>query len=139
MRKHFLLISAILTIPFFGVSQITFPNNGAPQNNHTIYAFTNCSLHVDADQLIANATLIIQDGMILNAGAKIVVPKEAITTDLKGKHIYPAFIDLYSDYGMPEVKRTDYADAPKKGAFGWNQAIKSDLEAQKLFLHNQQN
>ena len=138
MRKHFLLISAILTIPFFGVSQITFPNNGAPQNNHTIYAFTNCSLHVDADQLIANATLIIQDGMILNAGAKIVVPKEAITTDLKGKHIYPAFIDLYSDYGMPEVKRTDYADAPKKGAFGWNQAIKSDLEAQKLFLHNQQ-
>ena len=95
MRKQFFLISVILTIPFFGISQTTFPNNGAPQTVHTIYAFTNCSLHVDAELVIANATLIIQDGIILNAGAKLVVPKEAISLDLKGKHIYPAFIDLY--------------------------------------------
>ena len=38
---------------------------------------------------------------------------------------------------MPEAKKIDHTDAPKKGAYGWNQAIKSETEAQKLFLHNQ--
>ena len=28
-----------------------------------------------------------------------------MASDLKGKHIYPSFIDLFSDYGMPEIKK----------------------------------
>jgi imidazolonepropionase-like amidohydrolase len=138
MRQLFLFISSIFSLSTYLVAQTTFPVNGAPNTVHTIYAFTNCTLHVDADVTIMNATLLIQDGKVLRVGEKLETPKDAITTDLKGKHIYPAFIDLYSDYGMPEVKRHDFTDAPKKGAYGWNQAIKSDLEAQKLFLHNQQ-
>ena len=138
MRQLFLLISSIFSLSSYLVAQTTFPVNGAPNAIHSIYAFTNCTLHVDADVTIINATLLIQDGKVLRVGEKLEAPKDAITTDLKGKHIYPAFVDLYSDYGMPEVKRHDYTDAPKKGAYGWNQAIKSDLEAQKLFLHNQQ-
>jgi imidazolonepropionase-like amidohydrolase len=138
MRKLLFLLPQVFILVNGLMSQTTFPNNGAPNPIHTIYAFTNCTLHVDADVVINNATLIIQDGKIIRVGEKTETPKDAITTDLKGKHIYPAFIDLYSDYGMPEVKQHDYVDAPKKGAYGWNQAIKSDLEAQKLFLHNQQ-
>ena len=138
MHKLFLLLSTALFINTSLVAQTTFPNNGAPNNIHTLYAFTNCTLHVDAEITIVNATLFVKDGLIVNAGANLVSSKDAITVDLKGKHIYPAFIDLYSDYGMPEVKRMQNDDAPKKGAFGWNQAIKSEVEAQKLFLHNQQ-
>lgn len=138
MRKLLFLIVSLFSLTAVLTAQTTFPVNGAPNPLHTIYAFTNCTLHVDADNTIINATLLIQDGKVLRAGEKLDVPKDAITTDLKGKHIYPAFIDLYSDYGMPEVKRHDYTDAPKKGAYGWNQAIKSELEAQKLFLHNSQ-
>ncbi len=126
-----------LSIISVQTAQTTFPNNGAPNGTHTLYAFTNCTLHVDADVTVINATLLIQDGKILKFAEGLVAPKDAIATDLKGKHIYPAFIDLYSDYGMPEIKKTDYKDASKKGAFGWNQAIKSDVEAHKLFLHNQ--
>jgi len=137
MRKLIFLLSVII-VSKYSISQITFPNNGAPNPLHSIYAFTNCTLHVDADATIINATLLIQDGKVLRAGEKLDIPKEAISVDLKGKHIYPAFIDLYSDYGMPEVKRHDYNDAPKKGAYGWNQAIKSENEACKLFLHSQQ-
>jgi imidazolonepropionase-like amidohydrolase len=118
-------------------SQSTFPSNGAPNITHTLYAFTNCTLHVDADVTVMNASLLVQDGKVIRFGEKLEVPKEAISLDLKGKHIYPAFIDLYSDYGMPEVKKTNYTDAPKKGAYGWNQAIKSEVEAQKVFSHNQ--
>ena len=138
MRKILFLISFLFILSSFLVAQTTFPINGAPNPMHTVYAFTNCTLHVDADVTIINATLLIQDGKVLRVGEKLEAPKDAITTDLKGKHIYPAFVDLYSDYGMPDIKRHDYTDAPKKGAYGWNQAIKSELEAQKLFLHNQQ-
>ncbi len=137
MRKLIFLLSSAFIINHSLMSQTTFPINGAPNTIHTLYAFTNCTLHVDADVTIINATLLIQDGLIIKAGEKFDSPKEAISVDLKGKHIYPAFIDLYSDYGMPEAKKIDNADAPKKGAYGWNQAIKSEMEAQKLFLHNQ--
>ena len=118
-------------------AQTTFPSNGAPNETHTLYSFTNCTLHVDADVTVLNASLLVKDGKVIRFGEKLEIPKEAISVDLKGKHIYPAFIDLYSDYGMPESKRSDHTDAPKKGAYGWNQAIKSEIEAQKLFLHNQ--
>ena len=137
MRKLLLLLPSVFIVSITLIGQTTFPVNGAPNTMHTIYAFTNCTLHVDADVTIINATLLIQDGKVLRVGEKLETPKDAISTDLKGKHIYPGFVDLYSDYGMPEIKRTDFHDAPKKGAYGWNQAIKSDLEAQKLFLHNQ--
>lgn len=138
MRKLFILLTAFCFINSSIYSQTTFPVNGAPNQIHSTYAFTNCTLHIDVYNTLQNATLVIRDGVIINAGEKIELPKEAITVDLKGKHIYPAFIDLYSDYGMPEVKRTEQTDAPKKGAYGWNQAIKSEMEAHKLFLHQQQ-
>ncbi|MES2512510.1 MAG: amidohydrolase family protein [Bacteroidota bacterium] len=138
MRKLFLLLASVFTAACALTGQTTFPNNGAPYNIHTLYVFTNCTLHVDADVTIMNASLFVQDGKIVNVGEKLVSSKDAITIDLKGKHVYPAFIELYSDYGMPEVKRVDNSDASKKGAFGWNQAIRSETDAYKLFLHNQQ-
>ncbi|MES2565924.1 MAG: amidohydrolase family protein [Bacteroidota bacterium] len=138
MYKFFASILFLFLISSSLFCQTTFPVNGAPNNSHSIYAFTNCILHVDAEVIIKNATLLVQDGKILRAGEKLEVPKDAINTNLRGKHIYPAFIDLYSDYGMPEIRRSDFSDLPKKGAFGWNQAIKSESEAHMLFLHNQQ-
>ena len=138
MHKLLLVFYSVFFISHSLNSQTTFATNGAPNLIHTMYAFTNCTLHVDADIIIYNCTLLIQDGVILKAGEKLDFPKEAVSIDLKGKHIYPAFIDLYSDYGIPEVKRIEQADAPKKGAYGCNQAIKSDVESHKLFLHDQQ-
>ena len=138
LRMQKIVSLFVLIIGSLAISaQSTFPNNGAPNVTHTLYAFTNCTLHVDADVMILNASLLVQDGKVIRFGEKLEAPKEAISVDLKGKHIYPAFIDLYSDYGMPEIKKTDNANVSKKGAYGWNQAIKSEVEAQKLFLHNQ--
>ncbi len=134
MRYFISILFSFLFFSVFVKAQTTFPVNGAPNNSHTIYAFTNCVLHVDADITLDNGTLIIQDGKVIRFGELLIkIPKEAIVVDLKGKHIYPAFIDLYSEYGMPEIKAE-----PKKGAYGWNQAIKSDKEAYKQFTHQQQ-
>lgn len=136
-KNSFILIALIFIFIQKNNAQTTFPTNGAPNPVHTIYAFTNCTLHVDADAIINNATLIIQDGKIIRLGEKMEASKDAVTIDLKGKHIYPAFIDLYSDYGMADVKRTEVGNEPKRGAYGSNQAIRSDVDAYKLFLNNQ--
>ncbi len=123
-------------------AQITFPTNGAPFNTHSIYAFTNATIIVDYETTLKNGIIIVQDGKIINVGEKIDVPKNAIVTDLKGKFIYPSFIDIYSDYGMPDTKpqhRNGFGpqlESNIKGAYGWNQAIKADIEAYKNFTHN---
>ncbi len=140
MRKIFIVLFLhLLFLNQQSDAQTTFPVNGAPNNTHTMYAFTNCVLHIDGDITLTSGTLIIQDGKVVKEGLGeiINVPKEAVTIDLKGKHIYPGFIDLYSDYGMPETKADEKSDT-KKGAYGWNQAIKSDKDAYKQFVHQQQ-
>lgn len=126
---------------YHSYSQITFPNNGAPNPVHTIYAFTNAVIHVDHETTISNGAIVFQDGKIIAVGEKAQVPAGAVTYDLKGKHIYPSFIDLYSEYGLQDFKKPDPSQwVPNennlKGAYGWNQAIKADVEAYKHFIHN---
>jgi imidazolonepropionase-like amidohydrolase len=140
-----ILVLSFLNFNFFG--QSTFPTNGAPFNTHSIYAFVNATIYIDFETVIKKGTLLIQDGKIINAGEKIELPKNAIVYDLNGKFIYPSFIDLYSDYGLQEAKpvntgghrRPDGApqmESNVKGAYGWNQAIKAEIESHKLFILN---
>ncbi len=123
-------------------AQTTFPTNGAPNPVHTIYAFTNAVIHIDYETTITNGTLVFQDGKIIAAAEKVVVPLGATVYDLKGKHVYPSFIDLYSTYGLPEVSKDAKMPSPaptqNKGAFGWNPSIKADVEAYKTFSYNKE-
>ncbi len=124
-------------------AQETFPVNGVADKRDGIYAFTNATIVKDAATTLQNATLVIADGKIVSVGASVSVPKDAVVIDCKGKYIYPSFIDIYSDYGVPAPERAsrgfDYR-APaqlvsnQKGAFGWNQAIRTDVDASKLFV-----
>jgi imidazolonepropionase-like amidohydrolase len=129
---------------FLAAQTATFPANGAPNPNHNYYAFTNCTLHVDAATTLNGATLLIRDGLVVEAGEKVSVPAAAVSVDLKGRHIYPSFIELYSDYGLPEQKPQPrifggpQMESNIKGAFGWNQAIRAEVEAHKLFSNNEQ-
>lgn len=142
MLNKLYIFLLVLSLTLKVKAQSTFPTNGAPFNTHSIYAFTNATIIADAETTIKNGVLMVQDGKILNVGEKLEVPKNAIVYDLKGKFIYPSFIDLYSDYGMPELKHSPrngfgpQMESNIKGAYGWNQAIKADLESHKLFTHN---
>ncbi|MDP3556048.1 MAG: amidohydrolase family protein [Bacteroidota bacterium] len=145
MKKSSILI---LLLSFFSLSffsQTTFPTNSAPFNTHSIYAFVNATIFVDFETVIKSGTLLIQDGKVLNVGEKLELPKNAVVYDLKGKFIYPSFIDLYSDYGLSHEKglaqgqrksHPPQMESNVKGAYGWNQAIKSDYEANKFFIKN---
>lgn len=143
--KHilsFLIWVFVFTIHYSSFSilhaQETFHTNGAPDKRHICYAFTNVKLHVDYQTVIENATLLVKDGIILEAGEKVVIPKGAVVYNLDGKRIYPSLIDIYTTYGIPEAKRGETQRGPQmesniKGAYGWNQAIKPETESYKLF------
>lgn len=137
MKKRIILLTAFL-ISILSAAQETFPTNGTSNPNHSSYAFVNAKIIVDADLSYDNGTLIIQEGLIKSVGIKISIPKGSIIIDLKGKSIYPSFIDAYSNYGMPEVKKGSYSgvqmNSATKGAYGWNQAIKAETEAAKIFV-----
>src|ERR1700744_1484945 len=142
--KKSIILSFLTVNSFFLLSQTqTFPSNGAPNNVHSYYAFKNCTLHVDESTIINNATLVIKDGLVVEAAEKATIPASAVVYDLKGKHIYPSFIEMYSDYGMPDVRSVPRSYGPPqmesniKGAYGWNQAIKADIEAYKIFANNE--
>ncbi len=118
--------------------ETTFKANGPDDYREGLHAFTNVTLYKDYKTKIENATLIIKNGKVVEAGAGVAVPAGAIMHDLKGKFIYPSFIDTYSDYGLPQYgkirsENVQY-ESNIKGAYNWNQAIKSDFEAYKSFL-----
>ena len=143
MRK---LCMAIL-LGCFSISlfaQPTFPVNGVADQRETMYAFKNATIVQDAQHVLNNATLLIRQDKIVAVGTTITIPSDAIVIDCSGKFIYPSFIDLYSDYGVATPQGQGFGgrnsflnvqlNSNAKGAFGWNQAIKADVDAGSLFV-----
>ncbi len=124
------------------MAQTTFPVNGIADERPGHYAFTNATIVKDAETTLKNATLVIKDGRIIAAGNNISIPAGAVVVDCKGKYIYPSLIDIYSDYGMPALPQRETGGgffsraqltSNTKGAYGWNQSIKSEVDAYRLF------
>ena len=126
-------------------AQATYPVNDVANPKNGCYAFTNATIVKDAQTTLQNAILVIRQGKIEAVGNNITIPKDAVVIECNGKYIYPAFIDIYSDYGMPATERLQTAGGAAdffrtqqlisntKGAYGWNQSIKSETEAYKIF------
>lgn len=125
-------------------AQETFPVNGIADPRHGHYAFTNATIVKDGSTTITNATLVVKDGKITAVGAGVKVPAGAVEVNCQGKYLYPSFIDIYADYGIPAAQRAATGGGgfggfgaqqatPAKGPFGWNQAIKADADATKQF------
>lgn len=123
------------------------PNqNGVQDKRPGYYLFKNAVIHVDPGTVLEDAWLLIKDDKIEKVGKNFDYPKSARVIDLGGKHIYPSFVDIYSDYGLPELRRPAGGgrgsfyemkfDSDKKGAFAYNQAIKPEVKAAELFTIN---
>ena len=139
MKNTIAFIIAVLSGLFLRAQTTTFPVNGATDNRHTVFAFTNAHIQIDPESSIEKGTMLVKDGLILEIGTTVNIPKGALTYDLKGKWIYPSFIDSYTNYGMPEVKRGQWSPFPqttsaRDGAFGWNEALKPETDASKVFV-----
>ena len=122
------------------LAQITFPRNGVYDEREGFYAFTNAIIYKSYNEKVENATLIIKDGKVQLVGTRVAIPDGAVVVDLKGKYIYPSFIDMYSSYGVPEAKRgeggrgrTQQMVTKKEGAYMWNQALKPEYRSHEHF------
>jgi imidazolonepropionase-like amidohydrolase len=146
MKKRTLL-GILILFTFFNAyifAQVTFPQNGVYDERDGLYAFTNATIYKSWNEKLDNATLIIRDGRIENIGSGLTIPKEAVVIDLRGKTVYPSFIDPFSNYGMPEPKAegTPARQQPqmlsnKKGAFSWNEAMKTEFKGHEAFAANE--
>jgi imidazolonepropionase-like amidohydrolase len=138
--KRLILLGILLGLAPGLKAQETFPYNGVADARPACYAFVNATIHQDHNRILENATLVIRKGFIEAVGSSVNVPADAVRIDLKGKHLYPAFIDLYANYGLPEVKseRGQGRSGPQlstntPGAYAWNEALKPEFEAHEHF------
>ncbi len=138
---YFKLLSAVVFLISVAQmqAQITFPRNGVYDERDGVYAFTNATIYTGVGEPLQKATLLIRKGRIEQIGNAVTVPKEAIVYDCKDKCIYPSFIDMYAQYGMPDVPKVlpslgrPQFVSNKKGAFSWNEALRSEFNASDVF------
>lgn len=125
-------------------AQTTFPQNGVFDVRDAGFAFTNATIFKKYNEKLEKATLIVRNGKVEAIGVGIPIPKDVVVVDCNGKSIYPAFIEPFGALGMPEMRN----DAPqgrqapqmlsnKKGAFSWNEALKSEFRAHENFVANE--
>lgn len=148
MRKFKLLLSGLLFASLLQ-AQETFPVNGVADHREGCYAFTNATIVQSSQSTLQKATLVIRDGKIISVGVGAAIPKDAVVIDCKDKFIYPSFIEIYSDYGVAAPQQATptggggrggggFGQAAQitssaKGPVGWNQAIKPEVDAYKIF------
>ena len=124
------------------VAQVTFPKNGVYDERDNHYAFTNATIYISPEKKIEKAVLIIREGKVVQVGKAIQIPSDAVVVDLAGKYIYPSFIELSSNYGLPkatafkkkgnQLQRT----SNKPGAYSWNEALRPEIAAHTFFTVN---
>ncbi|MEN3369183.1 MAG: hypothetical protein V7609_1326 [Verrucomicrobiota bacterium] len=85
----------------------TIPKQGIRENDPRLHALTNARIIAAPGKTIEKGTVLIRDGLIVEAGADVKVPPEARVWDLAGKTIYPGFIDSYSRLGLPETLQSE--------------------------------
>ncbi len=140
MRKYLLSWFLLLSVSY-SIAQTGFTGNGIADPRNGTVAFINATIVKDPKTTLTQASMVVKDGKILAIGTNLTVPQGAQVIDCQGKFIYPSFIDVYADYGMPAPPsglRFSFTAppppiAPQKGNLGWNAAIKAEANAAHVF------
>lgn len=135
----FLLLAFVALDLSVRAQETTFKSNGPDDYREGHVLFINATIYKDYQTILPNASLLIKNGKVVEISPTTLKSQGAIIYDLKGKFIYPSFIDLSSDYGLPKLakgsdKEGVQYESNRKGAYGWNQAIHSDYEASRNFV-----
>ncbi len=141
MKNSILWMLCLFSISIMS-AQDYFPENGGLKEENTNYtAFTNATLYITPSKVVKNGTLLIQNGKVVASGKSVNIPKNAITIDLQGKHVYPSFIDAYTDFGVDKPKRAEGGRrSPQykasRDGFYWNDHIMPENEAISKFEYD---
>lgn len=121
----------------------TFPVNGVRDDRDEAYAFMNATIVTEAGKKLENATMLIRAGRIEKIATGMSVPKGYVSLDCKGRWIYPSFVEMQSNYGLPAPQAigprpelTPQMLSAQKGAYAWNEALKPEFRAHTVFSHD---
>ncbi|MEZ4985217.1 MAG: amidohydrolase family protein [Saprospiraceae bacterium] len=142
MKRTIQLIAGLALILFAHAAsaQETFPYNGIKDQREGWYAITHATLIPQAGKQVDNATLVIKNGRIISVTSGGKVPDGAVEIDATGKYVYPSFIDMYAEYGLPKARPAGEGGrmqpqmlSNKNGAYAWNEALKPEFRAHEVF------
>jgi len=133
--KYLFLIFTLISFCSFGQP---VPQNGTIDSKPKLIAFKNARIVISPEKTIEHGTLLVEGDKILDAGLLVIVPREAIEIDCHGYTILPAFIETYSNVGLPKPSSTNNSMRPqlessKNGAYYWNEAIHPETDASALY------
>lgn len=128
--------------------QNNYPVVGVSDERMQVYGLTNARVVVDYNHVLENADILIVKGKIVSIGKDISFPDGTIIRDLKGKYVYPSFVDIFSTYGVEQETRSQqnpmamFMGGSQRGAPEaeksrvadyWNQAIHESYNAVSEF------
>lgn len=128
-------LPALLLLGCMAFSQEYFPkNDGVKAENDNYTALTGATLHLSPSETVSGATLLIRRSEVVAAGTSVRIPENSVVIDLDGKHIYPSFIDVFSDYGIEKPKRARGSGRssqydPTREGYYWNDHIRAEQDA----------
>ena len=99
---NFIIISGFFQSVFANIE----PINNLQENQPNVYALMNANIQLNPEYLLENAHLIIRGNRIENVGIDIPIPKDAFEINLRGKTIYPGFIDSWYEFAIPDSVKT---------------------------------
>ena len=103
MKKQLLLLVMFATSLLH--AQVYFPTNkGVKTTKNTTVAFTNAKIYVTPTNIIKKGTLLVKDGKVVQVSNSVKIPRHAKIIDLSGKVVYPSFVDIYTDFGVKNLK-----------------------------------
>src|SRR5438477_5238714 len=75
-----------------------------------VHALVGGKVVVKPGEILPSATIVIRDGLIKAVGPDVAVPPDARVWDMKGRTIYPGFIDSYLllDSTNPPISTTGF-------------------------------
>ena len=136
---HYILM---LLVSFAGQAQDYFPTNkGVKTENSKQIMITGATVHLNPLQKIENGMLLIENGKITAVGSSLAVPSNAVVVDFSGKHIYPSFVELHSDFGITAIKGRSGGGrsvqyAPNRKGYYWNDHILPDYNSSSEFKYD---
>lgn len=137
MKKIFILLLIGLTVGVSGAQLPTSTVNGVKDQRDSLLALTHATVHVTPDKTLNDVTVVIKNGKIDGYLNNNQAPDNAVVIDYQDMHIYPGFIHLDAEVGLPEpAKRPPFSwggpetlQSTLDGAYNANEAIKASYNA----------
>lgn len=124
-------------------AQDYFPENkGVKADKNTNFTvFTHAKIHINPSKVIKDGMFSIRDGKITAIGTSIKIPKNSVVINLKGKEVYPSFIELFSSFGIEKPKGESSNDEAQyvssREGYYWNDHIRPETSALENFHYSE--